>query len=81
MQVQSFGAEDVRRTVKVDGERRDTGRQGYAMEAPQNFIGHGLEGWALTQHYEEAGWLRPREERAEFVEHWYWHDMDEEKYM
>ena len=84
-----FNAEDVRETTKLNEVQR---RADEALEAWQNMLGLGPEGWVPTQHYEEAVALskqmkealaeaRSAEERAEIMGHWPWDDMDEGKYM
>ena len=83
-------AEDVRETTELNEVQR---RADKALEACQNMLGLGPEGWVPTQHYEEAVALskqmkeaalaeaRSAEERAEIMGHWPWDDMDEGKYM
>jgi hypothetical protein len=46
-----FDAEDVRETMKLDEEQRGADE---TLEACQNMIGFGPEGWVPTEHYEEA---------------------------
>ena len=85
-----FDAEDVRETTELNEVQR---RADEALEAWQNMLGLGPEGWVPTQHYEEAVALskqmkeealveaRSAEERAEIMGHWPWDDMDEGKYI
>ncbi|KAK0492528.1 hypothetical protein EDD18DRAFT_1410353 [Armillaria luteobubalina] len=80
-----FDAEDVRETMKLDEVLREADA---TLEACQNIIGHGPEGWVSTQHYEEAmargkqmKAATSAEEQAEIVGHWPWDDMNEDDYM
>ncbi|KAH7885399.1 protein kinase subdomain-containing protein PKL CAK Fmp29 [Phlebopus sp. FC_14] len=84
-----FDAEDVRETMKLDAEQRGADE---ILEACQNMIGFGPEGWVPAGHYEEA-MTRSRqlkedalavvrsEERAQIASHWPLDDMDEKEYM
>ena len=84
-----FDDEDVRKTMKLDEVQREADE---TLEACQNMIGFGPEGWVPAKDYEEAmvfskklkqGVLvaMPVDERAEIAAHWPWEDMDEENYM
>ena len=46
-----FDAEYVRETMKLDEVQREADE---TLEACQNMIGFGPEGWVPTEHYEEA---------------------------
>jgi hypothetical protein len=84
-----FDAEDVRETMKLEEVQKGADD---TLEACQNMIGLGLEGWVPTEHYEEAmtrrkqlkedtlAAARSAEERAEIAAPWLLDDMDEEKY-
>ncbi|KAF8637446.1 hypothetical protein AX17_002811 [Amanita inopinata Kibby_2008] len=81
-----FDAEDVRETMKLDEAQRGVDE---TMEACQNMIGFGPEGWVPTECYEEAMRRSKQlkkdtlaaEEQAEIVAHWPLDGMDEVKYM
>ena len=77
--------EHVREMTELNEVQR---RVDEALEACQNLLGLGPEGWVPAQHYEEAVALSKQmkeaalaEERAEIMGHWPWDDMDEGKYM
>ncbi|KAM5540228.1 hypothetical protein V8D89_006047 [Ganoderma adspersum] len=84
-----FDPEDVRATEALEEVQRGADE---SMEACQNMVGFGPEGWVPAEHYEEAMRIckqvkedtlaraRSEEERAEIVAHWPLDDMDEEKY-
>ncbi|TBU29340.1 protein kinase subdomain-containing protein PKL/CAK/Fmp29 [Dichomitus squalens] len=85
----AFEAEDVRETMKLDEEQRDSDE---AFQGLRNVIGFGSEGWVPTERYEEvmarskqmkegALAIATPEERPEIVGHWPMDDMDEEPYM
>ena len=46
-----FDAEDIRETMKLDAVQREADE---SLEACQNMIGFGPEGWVSTERYEEA---------------------------
>lgn len=85
-----FDAQDVRETMKLDEVQRGTDE---TLEACQNIIGFGPEGWVPAGHYEEAmarskkmkedglATVESEEERAQIAAHWPLDNMDEEKYM
>ena len=84
-----FDAEDVRETMKLNEVQR---RADETLEACQDMVGFGPEGWVPTEDYEGTmvrckqlkedalAAAMSAEERAEIVAHWLLDDMDEEKY-
>lgn len=86
----AYDAEDVQETKKLDKVLSEADK---TMDACNNMIGLGGEGWVPTEHYEAAASLckqlkenafaaaESAEERAEIEGHWPFDDMDEEKYM
>jgi hypothetical protein len=84
-----FDVGDVRETMKLDEVQRGADE---TLEACQNMVGFGPDGWVPTERYEEAMTRSKKlkedvlaaatlaEERAEISAHWVCDDMDEEKY-
>lgn len=85
-----FDPEDVRETMKLDAGQREADE---FLEAYQNIVGSGPEGWVPPERYEESMTLSKKlkeaglaaaeseEERAEILAHWPLDDIDEEEYM
>ena len=86
----AFDPEDAHKTMKLDAEQREADEY---LEAFQNMIGFGAEGWVPAERYEEAMALskemkvaglaaaESEEERAQVLAHWPLDDIDEEEYM
>ncbi|KAF8321507.1 hypothetical protein F5887DRAFT_1275805 [Amanita rubescens] len=86
----AFDPEDARETMKLNAEQRKADEY---LEAFQNMIGCGEEGWVPAERYEEAMALskevkeaglaatESEEERAQVLAHWPLDDTDEEEYM
>jgi hypothetical protein len=84
-----FDAEDVRETMKLDEVPRGADE---TLEACQNMISFGPEGWVPTEYYEESMTHSKQlkedalavdmsaEKWAEIIAHWPLDDMDEENY-
>ena len=76
--------------MKLDAEQKEADEY---LEAFQNVIGFGAEGWVPAERYEEAMALckemkeaglaaaESEEERAQVSAHWPLNDIDEEEYM
>ena len=85
-----FDPNDVRKTLNLDEEQREADE---ALEASQDVIGHGPEGWVPIEHYKEAmacsrklkedglAGVESEEERAWITAHWPFDNMDEEEYV
>jgi len=86
----AFDPKDARETMKLDAEQREADE---FLEAFQDMIGLGPEGWVPVERYEEAMTLSKKlkeaglaaaeseEERAQISAHWLLDDIDEEEYM
>ena len=85
-----FDDRDVCETMELDAKQSGADK---ILEACQNIVGCGVEGWVPAKNYEEA-MARSRKlkdealdaaesekERAEITAHWLFDDMDETKYM
>ena len=84
-----FDTKDVRETVKLNAEQREADE---SLEACQNLVGFGPEGWVPAKHYEEAmarskqlkegalAMAKSEEEWAQIMTHWPLDDMDEKEY-
>jgi len=85
-----FDPDDVCKTLDLDAEQREVDE---TLEACQDVIGHGPEGWVPVEHFEEAmtssrklkedglAGAESEEERVLFAAHWPFDDMGEEEYM
>lgn len=86
----AFDNEDIQRTLALDQVQREVDE---TMEAIQNMVGFGSEGWVDNEHYEGAvkrseklkrdvlAGAESEEERTEILTHWILDDMDEGIYM
>jgi hypothetical protein len=85
-----FDPDDVRKTLHMDEEQRQVDD---SLEAFEDVIGHGPEGWVPVEYYEEAmacsrkmkeavlARIESEEERVQIAAHWPLDDMDEKEYM
>jgi hypothetical protein len=84
-----FEPDDIRETMKLDEEQRGADE---SLEACQDMIGFGPEGWVPTEHYEEAmarskklkedglAGAESEEERDQVAAHWPLDDMKRNTY-